>query len=262
MALANPPWGPRRLFSELVARGVGVGSMSQVWRILKTHGINTRVRRYAVLTTARGLTQADAALTNVRSRQGQPFTGSLNADAPGDLVQLDCFHVGRLKGAKTSTGQATVWQYTAIDVASSFVWAETHTTNHAPSGIHTTALVHRVAADLTQWGWTLHTVSTDRGNEFRDRRFGDACTELGCEHRFIPPGRPQANGKVEQVQSTILEECWKPNFVGYRDPTPTSAATDLAEYLEIYNHQRPHWGKWNQGTPPANIIIPNTGNMP
>ena len=111
-------------------------------------------------------------------------------------------------------------------------------------------------------GWTLHAVSTDRGNEFRDRRFTQACVDLTIEHRYIPAGRPQSNGKVEQVHATILEECWKPSFVGYRDPTPTSAAKDLTDYLEYYNWHRPHWGKWNQGQTPADIIIPNTGNMP
>lgn len=260
VALANPPWGPRRLFSELRRRGIEVGSVSQVWRILKAHGVNTRAFRFAVMATARGLTAADHTL--VREPSQRPYVGTLKADLPGDLVQLDCFHVGRLKGAKTPQGRGTVWQYTAIDVASSFVWAETHTTNHAPSSIHTTALVHRVARDLTQWGWTLHAVSTDRGNEFRNHQFTAACDELGIDHRFIRAGRPQSNGKVEQVHNTILNECWKPAFVGYRDPTPSSAAADLADYLTYYNQQRPHWGKWNNGSTPAKIIIPNTGNMP
>lgn len=260
VALANPGLGPRQLFSLLVNREVSVGSPSQVWRILVHHGINTRARRYAVMGTARGLTQADMAPT--RPDPQRLYVGQLDADRPGDLVQLDCFHLGRLKGAKQAGTQATVWQYTAIDVASSFVWAETHTTRHAPSGIHTTALVHRVAADLARWGWQFQAVSTDRGNEFRDQRFTQACTQLGIEHRFIRAGRPQSNGKVEQVHNTILQECWMPTFVGYRDPTTTSTRHDLEEYLNYYNHHRAHWGKWNNGTTPADIIIPNTGNQP
>lgn len=257
VALANPPWGPRRLFSELHQRGIRVGSVSQVWRILRGHGINTRGRRYAVMTTARGLTHPHQGSSITR-----PYVGSLKAEQPGDLVQMDCFHLGRLKGAKTTQGQATVWQYTAIDVASSFVWAQTHTTNHAPSKVHTTALVHQLAADLARWGWKLKTISTDSGNEFRNNLFTETVTNLGATHRLIRAGRPQSNGKVEQVQATILEECWKPTFVGYRDPTPGSAQADLNDYLTYYNHHRPHWGKWNQGKPPIDIIHPNPGNMP
>lgn len=260
MALANPPWGPRRLFSELQTRNVEVGSSSQVWRILKCHGVNTRSRRFATMGGAKALAVADEMKHHQISK---PYIGELKADKPGDLVQMDCFHLGRLKGAKKAdTGQATVWQYTAIDVASSYVWADVHTTRHAPSKIHTSALVHRVAEDLARWGWRLGTVTTDSGNEFRNQLFTDTVESLGAQHRRIRAGRPQSNGKVEQVQDTILQECWMPTFVGYIEPTPTTATRDLTDYLNIYNHKRPHWGKWNQGKPPKDIIIPNTGNMP
>ena len=43
-------------------------------------------------------------------------------------MQFDCFHVGRLSGTK-----GTVWQYTAIDVASAYTWAELHVTPRNPS---------------------------------------------------------------------------------------------------------------------------------
>ena len=43
----------------------------------------------------------------------------LEASRPGALVQFDCFRVGRLSGSK-----GTVWQYTAIHVASAYTWAE------------------------------------------------------------------------------------------------------------------------------------------
>src|SRR4029453_3223750 len=45
----------------------------------------------------------------------------LQVDHPGELVQLDCFCIGRLSGTK-----GTVWQYTAIDVASAYAWASLH----------------------------------------------------------------------------------------------------------------------------------------
>jgi hypothetical protein len=39
------------------------------------------------------------------------------------MVQMGCFFIGRLSGAK-----GTVWQYTGIDVASAHCWAELHLT--------------------------------------------------------------------------------------------------------------------------------------
>lgn len=259
-ALANPAWGPQRLFGELRSRQVPVGSVSQVWRILSGHRLNTRRDRYRTLAVARGLVLADQHLPPSRS---MPWVGTLNARRPGDLVQFDCFHIGRLKEARIGVAKTRgmVWQYTAIDVASSFTWAEVHTTAHNPSALHTTALAQRVAEDLTRWGWTWKQASTDRGNEFVDHRFQHALTELGVEHRFIPPGRPQSNGKVEQVQNTILQECWKPALIGYAEPSITGLRQDLDTFLHHYNHHRPHNGKWNNGQPPTTIIA-NTGNQP
>ena len=263
LALANPPWGPRRLYWELQQRGVVVGSSSQVWRILKTHRLNTRGLRYRTMAVARGLNEADQSplIPGSRSRRR---TGVLAADKPGDLVQLDCFHIGGLKEARLGSAKtpAVVWQYTAIDVASSFTWAQLHTTAHNPSGLHTTALAIRVAEDLARWGWQWKTASTDRGNEFVDHRFTEALDKLGVTHRFIAPGRPQSNGKVEQVQNTILQECWMPAFVTYKEPSITGLRADLTDFLEDYNTQRPHGGKWNNGKPPIDIIIPNHGNTP
>ena len=40
---------------------------------------------------------------------------------------MDCFFIGRLSGTKGS-----VWQYTAIDVASGYTWAELHSSARNP----------------------------------------------------------------------------------------------------------------------------------
>lgn len=263
LALANPPWGPRRLYWELTKRGVVVGSSSQVWRILKAHCLNTRGLRFQTMAVARGLNAADQSPL-VPPPRSKRRIGRLAADKPGDLVQLDCFHIGGLKETRLGVAKkpGVVWQYTAIDVASSFTWAQLHTTAHNPSGLHTTALAHRVAEDLARWGWEWRRASTDRGNEFVDHRFGDTLSELAVRHRFIAPGRPQSNGKVEQVQNTILQECWMPAFVTYKEPSITGLRYDLDDFLDDYNNERPHGGKWNNGKPPADIIIPNTGNTP
>ncbi len=262
LALANPPWGPKRLFYELRRREVGVGSATQVWRILRSHQLNTRAHRFRLIAATRGLAAADETLE--RPRRSQRRLGHLDAERPGDLVQFDCFHIGSLKEARMGAAKTpgVVWQYTAIDVASSFVWAQLHTTAHNPSATHTTALAHRVAQDMARWDWNWKGCSTDRGNEFVDHRFGDTLAEFGVKHRFIAPGRPQSNGKVEQVQNTLLQELWKPAFVNYTQPSITGLRRDLKDFLDYYNNHRPHGGKWNQGKPPTEIIIPNSGNTP
>src|SRR5207247_1701855 len=84
----------------------------------------------------------------------------------GDLVQVDCFYIGRLSGTRGRT-----WQYTAIDVASSYVWASVQVSEVNPDTKHCTALVRRVAGELSTAGWKLKAVSTDNGGEFRARPY-------------------------------------------------------------------------------------------
>jgi transposase InsO family protein len=131
----------------------------------------------------------------------------LQVDDPGELVQLDCFCIGRLSGTK-----GTVWQYSAIDVASAYTWATLQVTRRNPSAVWTSALARTVAADLASRGWRLERVMSDNASEFRSATFQAAIATLGARHTFIRAGRPQTNGCVERVQQTILDECWKPAF--------------------------------------------------
>lgn len=261
-ALANPPWGPNMLFFHLRRDGVEVGSASQVWRILKAHGINTAGKRYQLMGMAMGLEHPDNMFTPAQMHRARP--GRLEAVRPGELVQFDCFHVGSLKEARLGRDKipGVVWQYTAIDVASSFLWAQLFVTPRNPSPVHTSALAHTVARDLAGWGWEWEAATTDNGNEFRSEEFTTTLEKLDVGHRRIRSGRPQTNGKVEQVQNTILREFWQPIFTTYREPSITGLRADLAEWVDYYNQERPHGGRWNNGQPPAVIMIPNTGNQP
>ena len=258
-ALANPALGPRQLRTHVERLAPSIGSYSQVWRILRAHGLSKASARYRTMAMARGL--ADPQPFPDRTwRDTTP--GHLDASLPGDLVQIDCFQVGRVKEARIGNPKKTgmVWQYTAIDVASSFVWSQLAVTLHNPSAIHTTALAHQIAQTLAINEWTFKAVTTDRGNEFVAHRFTNTLQKLGVQHRYV--NRPQTNGKVEQVHNTILQELWKPFFARHEPRNITYLRQALNEYLWYYNNERPHHGKWNQGQPPTTILTPNQRNQP
>jgi transposase InsO family protein len=126
----------------------------------------------------------------------------LEAARSGALVEMDCFCIGRLAGSK-----GVVWQYTAIDLASSCVWAELYPTPRNPAVGFTSSLARRVARELAQAGWRLEAVMTDNGSVFSNADFTGPLERVGAAHPLIHAGRPQTNGSVERVQHTILEEC-------------------------------------------------------
>lgn len=114
-ALGHPGFGPKRISAELRrAKWGGIAlSSNGVWRVLRRHGLHTRAKRV-------GLVAGYAAPPEPERRPPEPEC-HLEASRPGELVQMDYFFIGRLSGSK-----GAVWQYTAVDVASAFCWAELH----------------------------------------------------------------------------------------------------------------------------------------
>jgi transposase InsO family protein len=204
-------------------------------------GLNTRAKRLALVARHRDPYE--------RRPSPPPAARHIEAERPGELVQLDCFFIGRLSGTKGS-----VWQYTAIDVASGYAWAELHASERNPRSRHCRALLHRLARELSLAGWRLWAVSTDNGSEFRAREFGRAVERLGARQRFIRAGRPTANGHVERMQLTLLEECWRPSFARSLVPRLTALERDLDEYLAYYNTDRAHTGRLTRGRVPAEVV--------
>jgi transposase InsO family protein len=121
---------------------------------------------------------------------------SAAAKRPGDLVQIDCFYIGRLSGTRGRS-----WQCWAIDVARSYVWADVYVSKVNPDTKHCSALVRRVADELAAAGWKLKAITTDNGGEFRAQPFARSVAQLGAKQRFIRAGRPQTNGAVERAHT-------------------------------------------------------------
>jgi transposase InsO family protein len=242
-SLAHPGFGPRRISAELAREKWGGIRISEhgVWRVLCRVGLNTRGKRLALIARHRDPYE--------RAPSQPPPARHIEASAPGELVQMDCFFIGRLSGSKGS-----VWQYTAIDVASGFTWAELHSSARNPRSRHCQALLHRLAHELALAGWKLQTVSTDNGSEFASGQFRAAVQRNRARQRRIKAGRPTSNGCVERAQLTILEECWRPSFARSLVPKITALRRDLEEYLAYYNFDRAHTGRLTKGRVPGEIV--------
>lgn len=247
-ALGHPGLGPRRIAATLAQERWGGLAVSHngVWRVLRRHGLNRRLSRLSLV--------AGYAAPPAPEPRSPIAARHLAASRPGELVGFDCFHVGRLSGTA-----GRVWQYTAIDTASSYTWAMLATTPLNPSARLASALARRVAADLRSH--RLERVLTDNGSEFRSRAFGAMLEELGARQTFIRAGRPATNGAVERVQRTILEECWRPAFARSLVPKLTGLQRDLVAYLDYYNHERAHTGRLTRGQTPASLLVDGARKM-
>ena len=126
-SLGHPGLGPRRVAAQLALPMWGgvVVSASGVLKVLRRHGLGTRIQRLGLVAGYAAMPEREAPPT--------PEPLHLDVERTGDLVQVDCFYISRLSGTRGRT-----WQYTAIDVASSFVWAASRSARSTPTP--TTAL--------------------------------------------------------------------------------------------------------------------------
>ena len=242
-ALGHPGLGPRRIAAELGRPRWGgiVVSANGVWRCLRRHGLSTRAKRLALVAGYAAPYQPPREPSRERH---------VEAGRPGELVGVDCFFLGRLHGSK-----GAVWQVTAIDVASSYAWAElVRCPRGKPSAVQTSRLVCRVARELKAAGWRLERVLTDNGMEFRAERFRRALAAQAVRISRIRAGRPQTNGAVEALQKTILDECWRPAFARYLQVRFGGLRRELEDYLRYYNLDRAHTGRRTRGRTPGEIV--------
>jgi transposase InsO family protein len=241
-AIAHPGLGPKRVSSELAREKWGgiIVSPNGVWKVLCRHGLNTRAKRYALV--------AGYAAPYQPPRDPGPEQ-HIDVDAPGELVGIDCFYVGQLRGTK-----GALWQLTAIDIRSSFAWAELVIAKKGnPTARQTSSFARRVARELKAAGWQLQRLLSDNGNEFKGT-FNITVSQLNARQTRIRAGRPQTNGNVEALHKTILDECWRPAFARYLYPSLSGLRRELETYLAYYNHDRTHHGRLTHGQIPADII--------
>jgi transposase InsO family protein len=235
-ALVRPTLGARRLLEHLAERGVH-RSGSGVQKVLHRHHLGTRTLRVAALAA---LTAADTGL--VAPRALSPYGFCLFASRPGDLVGLDAFYVGKLKGI------GPIWQLTAVDTATRWAFCSLmvgHVTAQAMA-----AFLHHLAKDTWKVGMVLSGVLSDNGPEFIGWEFRQAVQELGITHHRIPPRSPDHNAVVERFHGTVLQECYRPAFHRRRFDRLADLEAVLGDFLHRYNTQRRNHGDFMKGRTP------------
>ena len=247
-ALGEPAWGPQRLSDQLARQGVEI-SASTIYRALRRHRLGTRGRRLVVLERH---SARRAGLLTERTRRAierarpMPSSRHVEARVPGELVCLDCFYIGKLKGV------GKVWQITACDAASSYALAQIFR-GDPTAEIATRFLRERVVPAFRKAGFEVQRVLTDGGSEFQGA-FLSALGDLGIRRTRTKPRHAWTNGFVERVQGTILHEHWRVEFRRRYFTRVSHLESSLQTFLRFYNHERPHRGYRTRGRTPGEIV--------
>jgi transposase len=150
LAVLQPTIGCRQYADRLGDQGFSIGK-STVQKHLVVHGLGKRAQRLAraaaIAAAVTGLVVPDA------ERKDGPFGFCLATGGPGELVCLDSFYIGNLKGV------GKCYQLTAIDVFTRF--AVTSIVLGTPTGVMTARFIHQALRLYRRHGVSVRAILTD-----------------------------------------------------------------------------------------------------
>ena len=247
-SLDHPTHGALRVAQELVLKGIQVssGGVRGVW---SRHNLLTRHER--LLRLENHVAKRSIKLTDEQIRLLERFSPEfrerhIETRHTGDLVAVDTFFVGHLKGV------GKVYLQSAIDCHSRYAWGRLYTSKLPVTAVH--LLNNDVLPTFEAHKATINTILSDNGREFcgrPDRHPYELFLQLeGIEHRTTRVKRPQSNGFVERLHRTLLDEHFR--VMGRKKfyETVDEMQTDLDAYLVRYNTRRPHQGRNMNGRTP------------
>jgi len=213
-------WGPR-----LVAGATGQ-SHSTVWKVLRREGIS---RRPAV-------------------ERGAP--NRYEWPCPGDLLHMDvCSYARFRRPGHRATGDRSQrdrhwgtpetrvgydYAHAIVDDHTRLAYVELHDDERAAT---VTAFLARALAFFAGHGITVRRLMTDNAFTYtKNRSLRELLGARDIRHLTTQPYRPRTNGKVERFHQTMGRE-WAH---GRSYPSSDHRASLLTDWLEHYNHRRPH----------------------
>jgi transposase InsO family protein len=249
MALDYPAYGQSRACNELRKQGIFIsaGGVRSVWQRHDLEVFDKRLKRLEARVAEEGLILTEAQLVAMeRKKERRESFGEIETEHPGYLGSQDTYYVGNIKGV------GRIYQQTFIDTYSRVAFAKLYETKHAITSAD--ILNDRVLPFFEEHQIHLLRILTDRGTEYKGKpehhEYELYLAIEGIEHSKTQVRHPQTNGICERLHRTMQEEFYA---VAFRKKLYNSLAAlqdDLDQWMEYYNNQRSHSGKYCFGKTP------------
>lgn len=249
-ATDNPAYGQQRVSNELKKRGLFVspGGVRSIWQ---RHDLATFKKRLQalekLLVENETMVLTEAQLKAVeRAKEQRQAEGEIETHHPGYLGAQDTYYVGTIKGI------GRIYQQTFIDTYSKVATVKLYDRKTALTAAD--LLNDRVIPFFEQHDVPLLRILTDRGTEYcgtiQHHEYQLYLAIEDIDHSKTKARSPQTNGICERFHRTIQDEFYQ---VAFRKKVYTALdelQVDVDEWLERYNRERPHTGKYCHGRTP------------
>lgn len=249
MAIEQPAYGQLRASNELKKQGIFI-SPAGVRGVWLRHNLETFKKRLKALEEKSGteglvLTEAQVVALE-RAKEEKAAHGEIETLHPGYLGAQDTYYVGTIKGV------GKIYQQTFIDTYTKVAFAKIYDRKHAL--VAADMLNDRVLPFYEEYGVRLLRILTDRGTEYcgaRDHHEFELYLALeDIDHAKTKARSPQTNGICERFNRTVQDEFYA---IAFRKKIYTSLEQiqlDLDEWIDHYNRDRTHTGKYCFGRTP------------
>jgi transposase InsO family protein len=218
-------------------------SKSTVQNLLIAHGLGRRHQRVA---RAAAIAAATSGHVTEAAADDSLFGFCHWAGAPGQLVSVDSFYIGNLKGV------GKVHQLTAVDTFSR--WAIVWIVHGPVTAAHSIQFLERIRQQWRRLGYPIRAVVADNGPEYIASRFAEALAKAGITRIKIPARSPNHNAVVERFQGTMLQECWRPAFHRRHFTSIRQLQAEADAWLISYNTRRRNHGNYMAGRRPIELL--------
>lgn len=253
-AVEDPAHGQARVSNELRKKGIFVSpsGVRSIWLRHDLANFKQRLKALEAKVAEEGIILTESQVRALERKQlDDEACGEIDTAHPGYLGSQDTFYVGTFKGV------GRVYQQTYVDTYSKVAQCKLYTTKTPITAAD--LLNDRVLPFYEAENLPVLRILTDRGTEYcgradqHDYQLYLAVNDI--EHTKTKARHPQTNGICERFHKTILQEFYQPALRKKLYMTIESLQFDLDEWLNCYNTERTHQGKYCCGRTPMETLV-------